>query len=86
MFDDIAHTNGRYGNFDGIVNAVTDAKRINAQRYLDFFEQLKVDYWPRVSFGIEESEVLFTYGFDWPGPTLSSRAAEASEGEPLADE
>ncbi len=61
-----------------IVNAVTDARKINANRYLDFFDELKKDYWPRVAFEVEESTVLFTYGFDWPGPTLSSRAEEAA--------
>ena len=62
-----------------IVNAVTDARKINAERYLAFFEQLKADYWPRVSFRIDSNAVLFTYGFDWPGPTLDSRARDLSE-------
>lgn len=53
-----------------IVNAVVDSRRINADRYLKFFEQLKKDHWPRVAFIIEDDEVLFTYGFDWPGPQL----------------
>ncbi len=69
-----------------IVNAVSDAKKINAERYLKFFDDLKLDYWPRVSFKIDENEVLFTYGFDWPGPTLESRAKEAAEAAKPSDE
>lgn len=62
-----------------IVNAVVDAKKQNARQYLDFFERLKVDQWPRVAFVIEENEVLFTYGFDWPGPTLKNQAPSPSD-------
>lgn len=69
-----------------IINAVSDAKKINAERYLEFFDQLKGDYWPRISFKIDENEVLFTYGFDWPGPTLESRAKEAAEAAKPSDE
>ncbi|MEM1347534.1 MAG: hypothetical protein AAGI01_03195 [Myxococcota bacterium] len=50
-----------------IVNAVTDAKRINAERYLSFFGQLKVDYWARIRFGVRKNVVQFGYVFDWPG-------------------
>ena len=52
-----------------IVNAVVDARRITADRYLQFFDELESEYWPRVSFVIDEDAVLFTYGFDWPGPS-----------------
>lgn len=50
-----------------IVNAVVDARRITADRYLEFFDELEADYWPRVSFVIDDDTVMFTYGFDWPG-------------------
>lgn len=56
-----------------IVNAVVDARKINARRYLKFFERLKAEHWPRVAFVIDEDEVLFTYGFDWPGPVGNDR-------------
>ncbi len=62
-----------------IINAVVDAKKTNARRYLDFFDQLKTDFWPRVAFVIDENGVLFTYGFDWPGPTLENRPVEPSD-------
>lgn len=64
-----------------IVNAVTDAKKINAERYLAFFEQLKVDYWPRVSFRVDQSEVLFSYAFDWPATTEDAAGRPDSIGE-----
>lgn len=68
-----------------IVNAYTDAQRINAQTYLKFFEDLKVDYWPRVHFQINQSAVSFDYSFDWPGPKPGERAKPSKEepsGEP----
>ena len=55
------------------MNAVVDARKINARRYLNFFERLKAEHWPRVAFVIDDDEVLFTYGFDWPGPVKSDR-------------
>lgn len=61
---------GFYGG--NIINAVSDAKQINAKRYLGFFEELKLDYWPRVHFDIADDVVTFGYSFDWPGPTLES--------------
>lgn len=57
-----------------IVNAYTDAKRINAQTYLAFFDKLKIDYWPRVKFNIQNNDVEFGYSFDWPGPKPGQRA------------
>lgn len=62
----------------GIYNAVSDAQRINAERYLDFFEELK-DLWPRVTFAISGRSVSFGYKFDWPGPTLESETRKALE-------
>lgn len=59
-----------------IVNAVVDARRINADRYLAFFEQLKKDHWARVGFVIQDDEVLFSYGFDWPGPQNNKQPQE----------
>lgn len=56
-----------------IVNAYTDAQRINAQAYMKFFEDLKVDYWPRVQFQIQQNHVQFGYTFDWPGPKPGER-------------
>ena len=69
-----------------IVNAVVDAKRINADRYRAFFEQLKVDYWPRVSFRIADDDVVFSYAFDWPGGYRSDDALRASSERPAATE
>ncbi len=60
----------------GIYNAVTDAQRINAERYLAFFDDLK-RLWPRVTFAISGPSVTFGYAFDWPGPTLESETAKA---------
>ncbi len=51
-----------------ITNAVTDAQRINANTYLEFFEHLKRSHWARVHFQIDEERVSFGYRFDWPGP------------------
>jgi hypothetical protein len=71
----------------GIYNAVTDAQRINAERYLEFFDDLK-QLWPRVTFAISGTAVSFGYAFDWPGPTLESetkKALEASDGAPTSD-
>lgn len=64
-----------------VVNAVVDARRINAQRYLAFFDGLARDFWPRVAFVIDENEVSFTYGFDWPGPSAGTPAAGAPSAE-----
>jgi len=65
-----------------IANAVTDAQRINADRYLNFFDQLKVDYWPRVRFGISRNVVQFGYSFDWPGDKPPEDAPKPSAPEP----
>lgn len=50
-----------------IVNAVTDAHRLNAETYRDFFESLRSDLWPRVSFVIEDDRVIFGFAFDTDG-------------------
>jgi hypothetical protein len=63
----------------GIVNAVTDAKRMNAEIYRGFFEELKKKHWPRVQFSIVESNVSFGVEFDWPGPNLESASVEVKE-------
>lgn len=51
-----------------IVNAYTDAERINAQHYKGFFEGMTQQHWPRVRFDITRDTVRFGYRFDWPGP------------------
>ena len=58
-----------------IINAYTDANRQNARTYLAFFEQLKVDHWPRVAFDIRDNRVAFGYSFDWPGEKKPPAAA-----------
>ena len=75
-----------------IVNAVTDANRINAQLYLEFFERLGHEHWPRVAFGIQDNQVLFRYEFDWPGPRPSDPVSpeelreEEAEDRPRRDQ
>ncbi len=46
-----------------IINAVTDAHRLNARTYRRFFEDLQHDLWPRVSFVVEDDRVLFGFEF-----------------------
>jgi hypothetical protein len=62
----------------GVYNAVSDANRINAETYLDFFDDMK-RLWPRVTFAISGQSVAFSYAFDWPGPTLESESKKALE-------
>jgi hypothetical protein len=59
-----------------ITNAVTDAQRINADTYLEFFESLKSNYWARVHFQIDKERVSFGYRFDWPGPQPDIKPAK----------
>lgn len=69
-----------------IVNAYTDAQRINAQAYLKFFEDLKIDYWPRVQFQIQQNSAQFGYTFDWPGPKPGQREQAPATPQPPAQD
>ena len=67
-----------------IYNAFTDARRINARRYEQFFSELKTNHWARVGFEVERNRVRFGVSFDWPGVGVSSDQqddAPASEKE-----
>lgn len=69
-----------------IINAYTDANRQNAKTYLAFFEQLKVDHWPRIAFDIRDNRVAFGYSFDWPGNQKPPAAASPTPAPPSKKE
>lgn len=50
-----------------ITNAVVDARRINANRYEDYFQSLHQDLWPRLFLQVQDNQVDYQYRFDWPG-------------------
>lgn len=67
-----------------IYNAFTDARRINARRYEQFFSDLKRNHWARVGFEVDRNRVRFGVTFDWPGIGASGqgkRDAPASNPE-----
>ena len=49
-----------------IVNAHTDALRLNEVAYQAYFTQMQA-FWPRVSVSVERGQVGFGVAFDWPG-------------------